>query len=112
MAKEKKAKKEKSSKKESSAVSDPTARVSRKERKEKRRITDGGGGDDDAASTLLKHLSGTPASAQVAILAAAPNLLVPFAQPLAGEKATKKILKCVKKGTSSSPPNPHTHARD
>jgi hypothetical protein len=119
MAKEKKEKKDKSTKKSSKLedpVSDSSTRISKKEKKDKKASAKLR--TPDAASALLDALEEKKAAAEAkmegtsdavvaseviadvvgAKVAAASDLIVPFAQPLAEDKQAKKVLKCVKKG--------------
>jgi H/ACA ribonucleoprotein complex subunit 2 len=103
MAKEKKEKKDKSSKKSKieEPVADKSTRVGKKDKKEKKSAI-----SEDAASALLDTIVTEAKVAEVVVGFSAPgavaeassNELVPFALPLAQEKETKKVLKCVKKG--------------
>jgi len=122
MAKEKKEKKDKSSKKLKlgEPVTDANTRISKKEKKDKKKQL-----QSDVASALLEHLTekapvkstdgtsdptvASKAIADVVGKLPASDLIVPFAQPFAEEKAAKKVLKCVRKGLFILPiPSPFT----
>jgi len=117
MAKDKKEKKKE--KKSSTKVDDPATKISKKEGKKEKKSKDkhrhAATTTKDAASTLLDALDRKASTATAAtgtvsevVVAAtkkavviSPDMLVPFAQPLASDKAAKKVFKCVKKGAKN-----------
>ena len=95
--------------------SEKKERKERKEKKEKRSEVDGVkkskekklklSGDNIAAAieevnngSLIEAAVIAPADGEIVVKAKPLGALVPFANPLADEKTTKKVLKCVKKG--------------
>jgi H/ACA ribonucleoprotein complex subunit 2 len=112
MAKDKKDKKKE--KKSSTKVDDPATKISKKEGKKEKKSKDKHLHTTDAASALLDALdrkASTATAATEVVVAAtkkavviSPDMLVPFAQPLASDKAAKKVFKCVKKGPAPRSP--------
>ena len=98
MAKDKSEKKERKEKKEKRSETDGVKK-SKKEKKSKL------SGDNIAAAIeevnngeLIEATVVAPADGEIAVNAKPLGALVPFANPLADEKTTKKVLKSVKKG--------------
>ena len=98
MAKDKSEKKERKEKKEKRSETDGVKK-SKKEKKSKL------SGDNIAAAIeevnngeLIEATVVAPADGEVVVNAKPLGALVPFANPLADEKTTKKVLKSVKKG--------------
>jgi H/ACA ribonucleoprotein complex subunit 2 len=98
----------------------------KKDKKEKRKSVDANGvkkekkekpKSDATAAAISEHHVASPAPVVdadgdviVDVEGAAPlGALVPFANPLCDEKATKKVLKTVKKGEFLSPIPPSQH---
>ena len=111
MASERPDKKEKKDKKRSEADGVTKPKKDKKEKKEKK--------DKLAAAveTQLQAESVSEAAAPVVVdtegvkkvVPAVKGALVPFAVPLADDKAMKKVMKSIRKGKSLHPPNSHPH---
>lgn len=104
MAKEKSSERlEKKEKKEKRSEKDGVHKSSKKDKK-KDKSGDGAPATAELAAHLEQEIAAqnlslaTPAVAAVAAEAPLLGALVPFAHPLADEKAGKKVLKSVKKG--------------
>jgi H/ACA ribonucleoprotein complex subunit 2 len=98
MAKDKSEKKERKEKKEKRSESEGVKK-SKKEKKSKL-------GEDSIAAAVEEVTNEeltAPVDGDVVIKAKPQGALVPFANPLADEKVTKKVLKSVKKGTTVPP---------
>jgi len=110
MAKDKSDKRDKKEKKEKRSEADGV-KTSKKEKKPKLKSENIAAALEEVSKETeepvvetvaeTKTLVAKESSAEVVVKPV--GALVPFANPLADEKATKKVLKSVKKGTSSSP---------
>lgn len=130
MAKEKSEKKEKKEKKEKRAETDGVTKKSKKDKKEKKEksreqveamekevtaqapATNGGAEDSEDEDVVVEDAAApvTLVTAEKERIVVPKEALVPFANPLADDKQTKKVLKGVKKGLScSSFPFPSFH---
>lgn len=101
MAKDKSDKKDRKEKKEKRSESDGVKK-SKKDKKSKLSGDNIAAAIEEVSNEEPKEVSATvPMDVETVVTAKPVGALVPFANPLADEKTTKKVLKSVKKGTQS-----------